>query len=202
MAKLLIGPGRLSFPKLFEPNSEEFGGKYGCTILLPPDYDFGPLKEALKEAAEEQWGTDRKKWPKLKTTPATVIKKAEEKDLAGYEPGWHFINLSAKDRPGIVDGNLDDVTDPSQAYAGRWVMCSVNAFAWDNKFGKGVSLGLNNVQLRKHDDPFSGKGPAKNDFEEYAEELDSSGADTRKASEDTAAGDFGDTDDLDDEIPF
>ena len=189
MAKLLIGPGRLSFPKLFEPNSEEYGGKYGCTILLPPGYDFQPIRDALEAAAVEQWGEDKKKWPKMRTTPATIIKKAEEKELAGYEPGWFFINVSAKDRPGVVNGSLEDVTDPTEAYAGRWCMLSVNAYAWDNKFGKGVSLGLNNVQLRKHDDPFSGKGPAKNDFEEFAEELDK--------PQSSAAEEFGDDDEGD-----
>jgi len=171
MAKLKIGPGRLSFPQLFERGSEEYGSKYGCTLLLPPDTDLVPIKHALLDVALEKWGKDKEKWPKLRSTPKTVIKDAEEKDFSGYEKGWFFINLSSKDQPGVVDAALREVHESSEAYPGRWARCSVNAYAWDNKFGKGVSLGLNNVMLLKHDDNLSGRPRPTDDFEEWAEDL-------------------------------
>ena len=173
MGKIIFGPGRLSFPQLFERGSEEYGAKYGTTILLPPELDLTPIKHALLEVAIEKWGTDKKKWPKMRTTPATVIKRCEDKDLfSGAFPDWHFINLSSKDQPGVIDANLRDVTDPREAYPGRWAMISANAYVWDNSFGKGVSLGLNNVQLRKHDDPLGGRARPQDEFDDYSEAMD------------------------------
>jgi hypothetical protein len=169
--KIHIGPGRLSFPKLFTPNSAEYGGKYATALLLPPTYDFTSLKAALKAAAIEKWGPDPDKWPRGMRGPKDVIKPCEEKShLAGYLPGWHFITAASKDIPGVVDGQLDEVEDERKAYAGRWAILSVNTYAYDN-VSKGVALGLQNVQLRQDDDGFSSRVQAKNEFEAYYEDM-------------------------------
>lgn len=170
--KLVIGPGRLSFPALYQPMSEDMGGKYGMTLLLPPDFDLKPIKKALEAAAMEKWGSDKAKWPKSKFNgPDSVIRKCEEKShLSGYLPGWHFISLKSKDKPGVVDATRDRVEDPKQAYAGRWVRVAARAYAYDNVL-KGVGLGLNNVQLLTHDDKFGGAGRPEDDFDEFAVEL-------------------------------
>lgn len=169
--KLILGPGKLSFPKLFVPNDKEFGGKYATTLLLPPDYDFGPLKAALLQVAIGKFGPDKAKWPRSMRGPKDVIRPCEEKSaLAGYLPGWHFITAASVDMPGVVDSALAKVTDPREAYPGRWAMMSVNAYAYSN-VQHGVSLGLQNVQLRKHDDPFSSRVRAEDEFEEMHEDM-------------------------------
>lgn len=169
--KFILGPGRLSFPKLFVPNDKEFGGKYANTLLLPPDYDFGPLKQAMLQVAIAKFGADKSKWPRNMRGPNDVIRKCEEKSgLAGYLPGWHFVTAASADMPGIVDSALAKVTDPREAYPGRWAMMSVNVYAYSN-VTHGVSLGLQNVQLRKHDDPFSSRARAEDEFEEMHEDM-------------------------------
>ena len=72
--------------------------------------------------------------------------------------------------PGVVDGQLRDVTDERDAYAGRWAIISVNTYGYDN-VSKGVALGLQNVQLRQDDDGFSSRVNAKNEFEAYYEDM-------------------------------
>lgn len=189
MVKVLVGPGRMSFPQLFKPGAEEFGGKYGTQLLLPPAYDLSAIKAALREAAVEKWGADQSKWPKLKTTPATVIRPASEKShLQGYEDGWHFVGLNSSQRPGVVDENLESVVDPAEVYGGRWAYASCNAFAWQNKFGAGVSLGLNNVKLADHDDSFSGRPNAKNDFEEWGAELPTAAVQQKSSAAEATGG--------------
>lgn len=173
MSNLIIGPGRLSFPALFQPMSADMGGKYGMTLLLPPDYDTKPLVSALDEAAVKKWGEDKSKWPKKMNGPKQVIRDAVEKaHLAGYEAGWKFIALKSQTKPNVVGPDLSDILDASEAYAGRWVRVSARAYAYDNVL-KGVGFGLQNVQLLKHDDKFGGSGPAKNDFDPIAEEVGS-----------------------------
>lgn len=171
MSKLVIGPGRLSFPALFHAQRPEFGGKFAATILLPPDYDVKPLVKAMEEAAVEKWGADKAKWPKPFWGPKQVIRDAGEKaGLAGYLPGWKFIGLKSKTQPGIVNGMLEKVTDEKEAYAGRWIRVTARAYAYDT-VTKGVGLGLQNVQLLKHDTPFSGAARAEDDFDAIAEDL-------------------------------
>lgn len=172
MTKVTIGPGRLSFPAIFEPQREDMGGKYAVTLLLPPDFDTKPLFKALEDAAIEKWGPDKAKWPKGNFNgPKSVIRDAGDKaHLAGYEAGWKFVSLKSKTQPGVVDGLRNPVTDPKEAYAGRWARVTARAYAYDNVL-KGVAFGLQNVQLLKHDAAFSGAGRAQDDFEDYAEEI-------------------------------
>lgn len=169
-ARLQIGPGRLSFPFLFEPQQTESGEKYSVSLLLPPGYDTKPLLAALTECAKEAWGPDRAKWPKKARLPEDVIRDASEKNSAGYEEGWKFISATSKHRPGVVDANLDDVTDAAAAYAGRWGRVNVTPYPFAAKGNIGVSLGLNSVQILKNDASLGGRGSAKSDFDAWAEE--------------------------------
>lgn len=169
--KFILGPGRLSFPKLFRPNDKEFGGKYACTLLLPPDYDFSPLKAAMLDVAVKKFGADKSKWPRNMRGPKEIIRPCEDKaGMAGYLPGWHFVTAASADMPGIVDAALAPVKDERDAYPGRWAMMSVNVYAYSN-VTHGVSLGLQNVQLRKHDDPFGSRVRAEDEFEAAYEEM-------------------------------
>jgi len=172
MTKLTIGPGRLSFPAVFEPQTGDMGGKYGLTILLPPDYDTTGLVKALEDAGIEKWGPDKAKWPKGNFFgPSKVIRPCEEKaHWAGYSPGWKFISLKSKTQPGVVDAATNPVLDPKEVYPGRWIRVTARAFAYENK-AKGVGFGLQNIQLLRHDTAFGGAGRAEDDFDAMAEEL-------------------------------
>ena len=180
-SKLIIGPIRMSFPWLHAPQPPMEGegeGKYGVVALFPPGYDLQPIIDAMVGAAKEKWGPDEKKWPRLKFGPRERIKSCEEKaDLAGYLPGWHFVGLNSKSQPHIVDAKLEPVGDDilkREAYGGRWARLSANPYAWDTGKGvRGVSLGLNNVQLLAHDEPFAGKPRATDDFDEVLEDMNS-----------------------------
>lgn len=178
-SKLVIGPVRLSFPWFHAPQPPMEGegeGKYGCVALFPPDYNLDPIIEAMVAAAKEKWGPKEADWPRLKFDPRKRIQKCEEKgDLAGYLPGWHFVGLNSKSQPTVVDAQLQSVTDiKKEAYGGRWAKLSANPYAWDTGKGvRGVSLGLNNVQLLAHDEPFAGKPKATDDFDEVLEDMNS-----------------------------
>ena len=197
--KFILGPGKLSFPKIFTPNDAEYGGKYSATLLLPPEYDFGPLKKAMLDVAVAKFGPDRQKWPRNLRGPAQTIRPCEEKShLTGYLPGWHFVSAASKDQPGIIDGALQKVADPREAYPGRWAMMSVNVYAYSN-VTHGVSLGLQNVQLRQHDDPFSSRQRAEDEFEQMLEDM--GGADNFGGGQ-VEGGNGGGAQWNDDEIPF
>lgn len=170
--KVVIGPGRFSFPFLFEPQATESGDKYSVTLLLPPGTDTKPLLDAMIACAKEAWGPDRAKWAKKARMPEDVIRDASEKNLAGYEEGWKFISATSKQQPGVVDANKDTVTDPAAVYAGRWGRVNVTPYAYAAKGNVGIGLGLNSVQILKNDTAFGGRGNAKNDFDAWAEDME------------------------------
>jgi hypothetical protein len=158
MANLITPVGTLSFPNLFvpKPKSPAPGAKpvYSCSILFDPEAqktpEFKALKQGLFDAAKAFHGAniDLKKimetdWP---------IRDAVEKDYAGYEKGFVYISPWAsgepgRSPPGIVDGRLQIVIDPSKVYAGAKIRANVSPFGWVFTTRKGVSFGLNHIQL-------------------------------------------------------
>jgi hypothetical protein len=169
--KVIIGPGRLSYPHLLKAQDGENGPRFSTAILLPPETDVSKLNAALKAAFVEKFGPDQAKWPKGQNvrTPDKVIRKAEEvystktneRTYGSEFDGWYVVNVScnADNPPEVVDAMVEPVTNPREVYAGRWARISANAY------------GLNNVQLLKNAPAIAGKAPAKNDFDAVAEEM-------------------------------
>jgi hypothetical protein len=161
---LRVGPGRLSWPALLAPKSVDGGPeKYGTVLLLPPEYDCSFILEALENLCVAKWGP-RPEWPSVARKPEQVVRRAEEKrDVAGYEPGWHFVSCNSTDAPAVVSWDKTPVTNPREVYAGRWANVSMRPFVYDN-IGVGCSLGLNNVQLLQNASTF-GRTSADQDFD-------------------------------------
>lgn len=161
---VITEPVRLAFPALFEPKPVMRGSdelKYQATMLLPPDFDMAPLKAAMMAAAKAEWGGNI---PKLDPAKAPIKDCAAKSHLAGYEPGWHYVNLKSQYQPSVVDERLQEVIDPSRVFAGCWVRFHVNAYAYNNQFGKGISFGLNAVQFVRADERLDGRTSGKDVF--------------------------------------
>lgn len=178
---------RMSFPNLLTPRKDEDTGRetYGVTMLLPPGADLGPFRAALKAAMVDKYGPEEAKWPKLKRGPKDVIQDfaeynaAKDKPLPGDWKGWTKIsaNASVDYPPGVVgptkgaDGKFPKITDQREVYGGRWARATVDAFVYERKDGKGLTFGLKNVQLLKHDASFGGAVTApEDDFDNASEE--------------------------------
>lgn len=154
---LITAPVRIAFPHLFTPKakSDEKPDQlvYQCVLLLPPDTDLGPYNAAIQAAIKETWGKEPPRWR------SPLLEAANKSHLDGYEDGWWYINLQSKRRPGVVDRMGIPIGDPEAVYGGQWVKAFINAFAWDNKTGgKGVSFGLNGIQVVKDGDRRFGAG--------------------------------------------
>lgn len=177
---IVTARGRLSFPSLFEMRTNEDGNsRYEANLLLPPGFDAKPLLKALKDVAIEEFGPEDD-WPEKMRRPEDVVrtlKKAQMSDktgmpMAGYEAGWTVLPAAhSKNQPQVVDALKEPITDPKQAYGGRWARFAVRPFAFRNK-SKGVSLSLVYVQLLKHDTPFGGPPPARDVFDDIADEIE------------------------------
>lgn len=171
---LIVGPGRLSFPSLFEPRQQKGAAKprWETNLLLPPDTDVERIRKALHDACVAEFG-DPKSWPRKLRRPEDVLMPAPEKgNYAGYEEGWWCLSCAnSKERPEIIDAMKAEVTDPKQVYPGRWARLNVRPYAYRAE-SSGLSLWLSHVQLLKHDTPLAGGPKAKDVFDEVAEAMD------------------------------
>jgi len=173
--KVLTPPFRISFPNVFKPRAafENQDPTYNIQMLFPKTAEGYPeklrkygtdlitVKKALAAACNKEWG-EKSKWPKFKHP---VIRDGNEKqDMAQYKEMF-FINAKSKFAPGIVNQKNDEIISPEEFYAGGWARATLNVYTYDNKFGAGPQLGLQNLQFLMDDESFSGKRNAKDDFE-------------------------------------
>lgn len=162
---------RAAFVGLFKataPKENPNGAKkYSIRAVFMPGADLTLLKQQAQLAAQEKWGNAI---PKTLRSP---FRKNDELDnpIPGVPDDAVVMTFSAAEdrRPGLVDANLQDVIDDSQVYSGAWFKAQVRAFAYETSGNKGVSMGLQNVQKLRDDDPIGkGKMPASKAFEAVA----------------------------------
>jgi hypothetical protein len=164
----------LSFPQLFTPKPRSEGAEpvFSCSLLFAPaeqkTAEFKAMQNAVLALAKD-------KFPNIPVKSLMLpFRDAEEKAYVGYEAGMLYISPWSKYKPGIVDVRLQDVLDPAEVWAGQIVRANILPFAWTNSGKKGISFGLNHIQLIKKDAPrIDGRAAANKVFETVEGEDDS-----------------------------
>jgi len=187
--KIKLSNVRLSFPCLFE--AVQYNGmgpfKYRAQFLLEDEnqkvtvmHPDGPsqvgIKDAIAEVAKERWAK----------TAQTALNA-----LAGDSQKFCFIDgarktseatldywiLTAtrdqtKGRPIVLDQNKAPLTEQDgRPYGGCFVNATVDVWAQDNEFGKGLRATLLGVQFLKDGDKFgAGGAPSSDDFDQISVE--------------------------------
>lgn len=172
MANINTPTFRVSYPNVFKAKRNDLNGQdeFSIVALFKKGEDLSALKAAAQKAIVDKWGPDKEKWPKNLRSPfrdqAERAKDVDGKRIlpAGHEEGAIFLNLKSKQRPGVVDQNVQDIIDESQFYAGCFARASVNAFAYDQKGNRGVSFGLGNIQKVKDGEPLGNRARPEADF--------------------------------------
>jgi hypothetical protein len=206
VTKYLTPVFRLSFPNLFEAKAMDAQSKpkFGCAAVWSPagfsEGDKAKWKAIGKALNDLSLSVFKKPWKDLPPNIKRGLRKGEEKgDMEGYGPGTMFANLTTKIRPGVVssakgpdgkplpigpeEGNADEI------YPGCYCRATVTVYSYNNK-GKGVALGLMNIQKVKDGDRLDSRSDASEDFQEGVDEQWLDDEQNEEAVE------------LDDEIPF
>jgi len=154
----------LNEPTLPKGETDPAKARYQVSVMFPKEADLSLMLTVVEECAAEnlteaQRKTTKVKKPFLKTEDSPSLKEHAEDFPV-------MIRASAKFKPQIVGADLSEINDPSQVYSGRWGMVSLRPYFWEHPTGgKGVSLGLTNVQLLEHDTPMAGgRVDAADDF--------------------------------------
>jgi hypothetical protein len=92
----------------------------------------------------------------------------DREDDPAYRDSW-FINATSKNKPGIVDKDLNQVLDSTEVYSGCYGRVNVNFYAFDVSGNRGIACGLNHVQKTADGEPLAGGVSVEDAF---AEDLD------------------------------
>lgn len=177
--KVVTGPVRLSYVHVFEPwsNNPDQEPKFSCTLLIPKT-DRATLR-AIEQAQQVALENGKSKVFNGKIPAnwkSTLHDGDEEADLERnpeYEGHW-YMSVSAKQKPGVVDRNVQPIIDSTEVYSGCYARVSVNAFPYSQSGNKGVSFGLNHVQKLADGDYLGGRSKAEDDFDSLSEEEEDS----------------------------
>lgn len=168
--KVVTGKVRFSYLHVFRPHAVTEGQepKYSVCLLIPKSDTVTKKKieDAVTAAVAAKWPNKKPSGIRLPLRDGDAEEKGES-----YKGCW-FVNVSSKDKPGVVDADLNPILDPTELVSGDYGRASINAFAYDQAGNKGVSFGLNNIQKLATGVPLGNKTRAEDDFaEDLAEEF-------------------------------
>lgn len=179
----------LCFPNLFEPTSFEGSERktYNCVLVFPKGTDLTALKALAKEAFAEKFPSGAK---------GSTRNPFRDGNENADEWGEHFrdatfIRVSSNNKPGVADRARQIITDPETVYAGQIVRAAIHAYGYDTKGNKGVSFGLDAIQIVRDGDPLGGSGrSAINLFEALDDDPFAEKTETATNQADDPFGDF------------
>jgi len=160
-SKAVLSPiGTLCFPALFEPKSPTAGAppRFSCILVFDekalntPQYQ--DLRKAVQAAAADKFGAQKAADASFMRSLRLPFRATAEKNYEGFEQGEVFISPWSRgdgQRPGIVDVAGQDILVPGDVFAGQLARATVTAFAYDNSGNRGVSFGLEHLQIVKAD---------------------------------------------------
>ena len=171
--KVMTGKTRFSYVHLLKAYAHDAGKdpKYSVTLLIPKT---DTATKAQIDAAIAAAVADGKanKWNGV--VPPVIATPVWDGD--GVRPsgepfgeechGCYVVTASTKQRPGIVDVNVQPIIDENEVYSGMYGRATVRFFAYASNGKKGIGCGLNNVQKLGDGDALGGHTSAAADFGE------------------------------------
>jgi hypothetical protein len=125
--------------------------------LIDASLDLTELKRIMTLAAKKFFG-DKLNDPAFRKTLANPIRDAdaEQKETAGYAGHIFICAWNRNAQPPVVNAQKIPVTDAAKVYGGMYCRAHINAFGWEfNKMKRGVSFGLQALQLVRDGAPFA-----------------------------------------------
>lgn len=165
--KAIIGPVRLAYCHLLEKykfngSANDPEARYSACVMIPKT-EKATVK-ALQQAIEAAKAYALEKGMKLGKNPASPLKDGDDKDAPEFAGHW-LVDAKANRRPGIVNRQMEPLTDEDDVYSGMWAMVSMSAYPYSQSGNNGVAFGLDNVMKWKDDERLGGGGAsAESDF--------------------------------------
>lgn len=169
--KVITNKVRFSYAHVFkaESVSDDEGAekKFSVSLIIPKsDKETVKLiKQAIENAKEA--GKTSKFGGKIPATLKLPLRDGDEErpDDEAYAESY-FINASAKTKPGVVDREMNPITDEEEFYSGCFGRASVTFYPFNANGNKGIAAGLNHVQKTSEGEPLGGRVSVETDFDD------------------------------------
>lgn len=171
-AHVVLTNVRLSYTHLDQPHSSQNGGepKFSSTILVPkyPADNRAKIDAAIRAATEkarEKFGASFPAQPKVSVHDGDGVRPSDGQPFGPECKGHWVFTASNKQRPGVVDINLQPILDSTQLYSGIYANVGVTFFGYNAPQNKGIGVALDNVQKIADGEPLGGtRASADDDF--------------------------------------
>ncbi|AKN33788.1 hypothetical protein Ccar_24360 [Clostridium carboxidivorans P7] len=168
--KVITGKVRFSYANVWEPKSINGGDpKYSVSLIIPKadKVTINKVKEAIESAKKEGISKLGGSIPDNLKMPLRDgdVDRAEEE---AYKDSY-FINANSSTKPGIVDKNVQTITDKSEFYSGCYGRASITFYAYNVDGNKGIACGLENLQKLEDGEALGGHSRAEDDFDAAAD---------------------------------
>lgn len=169
--QVITGKARISYEHLLKPYSNQPGSeeKYSVTLIIPKA-DIATKQKidaaiyaAIQAGISGKWGGVKPAQPAVPVYDGDGIRPNGEAFSAECKGCWVFT-ASSKQRPELVDINLNPILDATEIYSGMYARVSINFFAYFSSGKKGIGCGLGNVQKLADGEPLGSKTTAASDF--------------------------------------
>jgi len=169
--KVVTGKVRFSYVNVFEPRSiEGQDAKYSTSLIIPKSdkKTIQKINQAIEAAAAAGLAKFGGKRPANLKSP---LRDGDEErpDDQTYKNSF-FINANSRIRPGVVDENLNAITDRDLFYSGCYGRASLTFYAYNTNGNRGIACGLQNVQKLEDGERLGGRSAAEDDFQSEFED--------------------------------
>jgi hypothetical protein len=163
--KVVTGLVRFSYANVHAPRSINGGdAKYSVSIIIPKS-DKKTIKEigdAIVNAISDGKAKFGGKIPSNLKTPLRDGDTDRAEDEA-YKNAF-FINANSKEKPGLVDKNVNPILEPAEFYSGCYGRASLTFYAFNTNGNRGIACSLGNLQKLQDGEALSGRSKAEDDF--------------------------------------
>jgi hypothetical protein len=170
MSKVVTGTCRASYARLMSAEVNKLNGKseYSVVLLIPKSdkQTIDKIKAAAKEVITAKWGAQPPKGIKNPLKDGDTATKSDGSSMGDEFKGHFYLSTkcdATKHKPTVIDSNGNELFDPDAVISGDYIRASMNAFAYDATANRGVSFGLNNVQLVKKGEPLGSSRQSAHD---------------------------------------
>lgn len=161
--KIITGKIRMNYTNIFTKKSiEGEEPRYSLSILIPKSdtKTISNINEAIFKSKEKGINI----WKSIVDNIKSPLRDGdiEKIDNEAYK-NHYFLNATSKYKPGIVNKNLEEITDSSEIYLGCYGKVSLNFYPYNKDDTYGVGCCINNVQKISDGERIS-ISSAKDDF--------------------------------------
>lgn len=181
--KVVTGKVRFSYLNVFQPRAITEGQepKYSVCLLIPKSdkKTLAAIKAAIDAARLNSANLFNGKVPAQLKSPLHDGDGVKPNTGEPYGPecaGCYVLNASSKQKPGIVDANVQPILDSTELYSGCYGRASINFFAYNTSGNRGIGCGLNNLQKLTDGEPLGGRTNPEDDFGGDIDEYDEDSA--------------------------